>query len=65
LAEVYREGAGLVIGADLERLISRSLAEEKHGENEAAVLNQLGVTRMKHFIAEMKDLNGQPQNRAV
>jgi ferric-dicitrate binding protein FerR (iron transport regulator) len=65
LAEVYREGAGLLIGADLERLISRSLAEDKHRENETAVLNQLGVTRLKHFIAEMKDLNGQPQNRAV
>jgi hypothetical protein len=65
LADVYREGAGFVIGADLEKLINRSLAEEKHNENDTAVLKQLGVTRLKHFIAEMKDLNGQPQNRAV
>ncbi|MBI1766196.1 MAG: FecR domain-containing protein [Acidobacteria bacterium] len=66
LADVYREGAGLVIGADLGQLIGRELAQDtQRGGKDAAVLNQLGVNQMRHFIAELKDVNGQPQNRAV
>lgn len=67
LADVYREGAGLVIGADLGKLISREIAEgqQRDGKNDTAVLSQLGVNRMQHFIAELKDVNGQHQNRAV
>jgi hypothetical protein len=71
LADVYREGAGFVIGADLERFIGRGLAEAaaenrgvKHVEDEATILKGLGVTRLKHFIAEMKESNGKAQNRA-
>jgi hypothetical protein len=65
LADVYREGAGLVIGADLERLIVHSLASDKDQVKSAAILNQLGINRAQHFIAELKEVNGQPQNRAV
>jgi hypothetical protein len=65
LADVYREGAGLVIGADLEKLIVHSIATEKNQEKHAAILNQLGINRAQHFIAELKEVNGQPQNRAV
>lgn len=65
LADVYREGAGLVIGADLEKLIVHSVAGEKDQAKTTAILNQLGINRAQHFIAEMKEVNGQPQNRAV
>ncbi len=66
LADVYREGAGLVIGADLGQLIGRELAQDtQRGGKDAAVLNQLGINQVRHFIAELKDVNGQPQNRAV
>lgn len=67
LADVYREGAGLVIGADLEKLIVHSLANDndKNQAKHAALLNQLGINRAQHFIAELKEVNGQPQNRAV
>ena len=68
LVDVYREGAGFLIAADLERFIGRGLAEaaaEKHGENETAALSGLGVGRLKHFIAEMKESNGKATNRAL
>ncbi len=67
LADVYREGAGLVIGADLGQLIGREMAKDQQQGNgkDVALLNQLGVNRMQHFIAELKEVNGQPQNRAV
>ncbi len=72
LADVYREGAGFLIAADLERFIGRGLAladvageKRVENQNEATMLRGLGVTGLKHFIAEMKESNGKAQNRAL
>ena len=67
LADVYREGAGLVVAADLQKLITHEMAQnvQRGAGKDAAIINQLGIDRVKHFIAELKDVNGQPQNRAM
>jgi hypothetical protein len=62
IADIYREGAGFIIAADLERIIG---AQRKSGSKESAALKQLGILDLKHFIVEIKDDQGKPSNRAV
>ncbi|HEV2665211.1 MAG TPA: FecR domain-containing protein, partial [Blastocatellia bacterium] len=61
IANLYRDGAGLVIAADLDRIVMESLRKEK----DAAAVQQLGVTDLRHFIVEIKEKDGKPYNRAV
>jgi len=61
IANLYREGAGLVIAADLDRIVMQSLRKEK----EAEAAQQLGVTDLRYFIVEIKEKDGRPYNRAV
>src|SRR5262249_20002031 len=68
LAEVYREGAGFLIAADLEKMVCTSFKREKKTERadrEAAALNQLGLMDLRYFIVEIKEKDGKPYNRAV
>ncbi len=61
IANLYRDGAGLVIAADLDRIVMESLRKEK----DAAAAQQLGVTDLRYFIVEVKEKDGKPYNRAV
>jgi hypothetical protein len=61
IANLYRDGAGLVIAADLDRIVMQSLRREK----DAAAAQQLGVTDLRYFIVEIKEKDGKPYNRAV
>src|SRR5262249_25271591 len=61
IANLYRDGAGLVIAADLDRIVMQSLRREKG----AAAAQQLGVTDLRYFIVEIKEKDGRPYNRAV
>jgi ferric-dicitrate binding protein FerR (iron transport regulator) len=61
IANLYRDGAGLVIAADLDRIVMQSLRKEK----EAEAAQQLGVTDLRYFIVEIKEKDGRPYNRAV
>ncbi|MDX2033164.1 MAG: FecR domain-containing protein [Blastocatellia bacterium] len=61
IAGLYREGAGLIIAADLERLVMNGLKKEK----ESAAIQQLGVTDLRYFVVELKEKDGKPYNRAV
>ncbi len=68
LADVYGEGAAFLVAADLEKIVSRTLSTDNPDNNSAqmsAAFEQLGLTRLKYFIGEMKEVNGKPQNRAV
>jgi ferric-dicitrate binding protein FerR (iron transport regulator) len=60
IANLYRDGAGLVIAADLDRIVMQSLRKEKG----AAAAQQLGVTDLRYFIVEIKEKDGKPYNRA-
>jgi hypothetical protein len=62
IAEIYREGAGFIIAADLQRFIAQSKGEDSKTN---AALDKLGITNLKYFIAEMKEDQGKSLNRAV
>lgn len=62
IADIYREGAGFIIAADLQRFIAQSKGEDSKTN---AALDRLGITNLKYFIAEMKEDQGKSFNRAV
>ena len=68
IAGVYREGAGLVVAADLERIIAQTKGLRKvtlgGGKHEQA-LNQLGILNLKSFVFDQKDVAGKTASRAV
>lgn len=61
IAGLYREGAGLLIAADLEKLFTREMRADK----EAAVAQRLGLANLRYFAVEVKQKGGKPYNRAV
>ncbi|HEX5709189.1 MAG TPA: FecR domain-containing protein [Pyrinomonadaceae bacterium] len=68
LAEIYREGAGLVVAADLEKLVGQIAREDgtkPGGAERVEGFRQLGLTSLKHLVVEQKDLNEKTQSRAV
>ncbi|HEX8189786.1 MAG TPA: FecR domain-containing protein [Pyrinomonadaceae bacterium] len=68
LAEIYREGAGLVVAADLETLVSqieREGGSPAGGAERGEGFRRLGLTSLKHLVVEQKDLNQKTQSRAV
>lgn len=62
IADIYREGAGFIIAADLQKIIAQSKGDNAKTNG---ALDRLGVTNLKYFIAEMKEDQGKPFNRAV
>jgi hypothetical protein len=67
IADVYRDGAGIVLAADLEKIIAhtRGLRRLAVGDSHEQALNQLGVFNMKSFVLDQKDTNGKTHTRAV
>ncbi|HWW75611.1 MAG TPA: hypothetical protein VNZ44_09455, partial [Pyrinomonadaceae bacterium] len=68
LTEVYREGAGLVVAADLEKLVGEVAHEEGDkpgGAERAEGFRRLGLASLKHLVIEQKDVNEKTQSRAV
>jgi hypothetical protein len=67
IAGVYREGAGLVIAADLEKIIAhtRGVRRLAVGDKHEQALNELGVFNMKSFVLDQKDSAGKTNTRAV
>jgi hypothetical protein len=68
IAQVYKEGAGLVVAANLEQLIAKNkdqmVKEVDRGNGEGA-LKQLGILNLKHFALDQKESQGKTQTRAV
>src|SRR5262249_48287685 len=67
IAGVYRDGAGLVIAADLEQIIAhtRGVRRLAVGDDHEQALNQLGVYNLKSFVLDQKDTDGKTHTRAV
>lgn len=68
LADIYREGAGLVVAADLEKLVGQVARADGNqpGDTERVEgFRQLGLTSLKHLVIEQKELNEKTQSRAV
>ncbi len=67
ISDIYNDGAGLVVAADLEKIIAQAVAKDKSPEAERHVggLKQLGIMNLRHFVAEQKDVNGKTLSQAA
>jgi hypothetical protein len=67
IAQVYQEGAGLVVAANLEKVVASTKAERSKGPDAAkqeSALNQLGLLSVKYFVLDQKDSNGKTHTQA-
>jgi hypothetical protein len=54
--DVYRDGAGLVVAADLEKIVAQAVAKITTGrERRREGFKQLGVMNLRHFVVEQKE----------
>ena len=68
IADVYREGAGIIVAADLQKIISSSVQSGPASpgkERRTSAAQRLGLLSLRHFILQVKDIDGKPQTRAV
>jgi hypothetical protein len=67
IAQVYQQGAGIVVAADLEKIIAhtRGVRRIAVGDNHEQALNQLGVFNVTSFVLDSKDTDGKTHTRAV
>jgi len=68
IAQIYKEGAGLVVAANLERVIEQTRAEREKGagaDQREEALKKLGVLSVKYFVLDQKDGEGKTHTRAA
>ncbi|HEX8456815.1 MAG TPA: FecR domain-containing protein [Pyrinomonadaceae bacterium] len=68
ITDVYKEGAGLIVAADLERVIgqaTKDTAKEQDGQKKLELYRQTGLLNLKHFVVEQKEVKAKTQSRAV
>lgn len=68
IADVYREGAGLIVAADLEKVIAQATADAAKvpgGQGRLDLYRQTGLLNLKHFVVEQKEVRAKTQSRAV
>jgi hypothetical protein len=67
IAQVYSEGAGLVVAANLERIVEQTKPDRAKGpeaEKRESALNKLGILSVKYFVLDQKDANGKTHTQA-
>lgn len=66
ISDVYKEGAGLVVAADLEKIVSQAVAKDtsEGAERRREGLEQLGVMNLRHFVVEQKESQGKTLTKA-
>ncbi len=68
IASLYKDGAGLVVAADLQKIVPQLVnnrAQNTKGERGLEAARQLGLFNLKDFILEQKDTDGKTHSRAV
>jgi ferric-dicitrate binding protein FerR (iron transport regulator) len=67
IADVYKEGAGLIVAADLERVIAQATSDvaKAGGQQRLDLYRQTGLLNLKHFVVEQKEVKAKTQSRAV
>ena len=68
IAQVYQEGAGLVVAANLERLIEKTkpeLTKGAGGEQRESALKQLGILNLKYFVLDQTRAEGKTHTQAM
>ena len=67
IAQIYKDGAGLIVAADLEKIVAHAMKEETKNDNSEQRMEaykKLGLLDLKYFIAEQKEKNGKTESRA-
>ena len=67
IAQVYQSGAGIVVAANLEKVVAQTKAERAKGpdaEKQENALNKLGILSVKYFVLDQKDANGKTHTEA-
>ena len=67
ITDIYRDGAGLVVAADLEKIVAQAAGKTNTPEEQRHVegLKQLGVMNLRHFVVEQKEVNGKTLSQAA
>jgi len=68
IADVYKEGAGLIVAADLEKVINQATSDAAKvpgGQARLDLYRQTGLLNLKHFVIEQKEVKAKTQSRAV
>jgi hypothetical protein len=65
--DVYRDGAGIVVAADLEKILAQTVSKDNEpgAERRQAGFRQLGVMNLRHFVVEQKEAGGKTLSRAA
>ncbi len=67
IAQVYSEGAGLVVAANLEKIVEQTKGERAKGpdaDKREDALNKLGILSVKYFVLDQKDESGKTHTQA-
>ncbi|MDX6612972.1 MAG: hypothetical protein QOD75_2158 [Blastocatellia bacterium] len=68
IAQVYQQGAGLVVAANLEKIIQQTQAERAKGPDGTKkddALKQLGILSVKYFVLDQNDEGGKTHTHAT
>ncbi|MFN2452856.1 MAG: FecR domain-containing protein [Pyrinomonadaceae bacterium] len=68
IASLYKDGAGLVVAADLQKIVPQLASKQTPNANDGRGLEaarQLGLFNLKDFILEQKQTDGKTHSRAV
>ncbi len=67
IADIYKDGAGLVVAADLEKIVAKVAAKDTTPEAASHIegLKQLGVMNLRDFVLEQKEVGGKTLSRAA
>jgi len=65
--DIYTDGAGLVVAADLEKIIAQTVSRDNKpgADRQLEGFKQLGVMNLRHFVVEQKEVNGKTLSRAA
>jgi hypothetical protein len=67
IAQVYQEGAGIVVAANLEQVLAQTKTErlkERDADKRESAMSQLGITSVKYLVLDQKDTNGKTHTQA-
>ena len=65
--DVYKDGAGLVVAADLEKIIAQAVTKVDKPEEARNIegFKQLGIMNLRDFVVEQKQVGGKTLSRAA
>jgi len=65
--DIYRDSAGLVVAADLEKIIAQTVNKDTKPDADRRLegFKQLGVMNLRDFVVEQKEVDGKTLSRAA